>query len=70
MPEISELAFDFSTLDVYKRQEFFLHILGDAVVKGVARHRQAGRLDPASHADDSNIGGAAADVHDLSLIHI
>ena len=50
--------------------EFFLHILGDAVVKGVARHRQAGRLDPAAHADDSNIGGAAADVHDHAAVRL
>ena len=47
---------------------FFLHVLGNAAVKGVARHRQAGGLDPPAHADDRNVGGAAADVHDHAAV--
>ena len=46
----------------------FLDILGDAVIKGVARHRQAGGLDPAAHADDGNIGGATANIHDHAAV--
>ena len=46
----------------------FLDILGDAVIKGVARHRQAGGLDPAAHADDGNIRGATANIHDHAAV--
>mgnify|MGYP006899995314 CR=1 FL=1 len=48
--------------------EFFLHILGNAAVKGVACHRHAGGFYTATHADDGNVGGSAADVHDHAAV--
>ena len=41
---------------------FFLNILGNALVKSVAGDRQAGGAHPPTHADHGDIRGAAADI--------
>ena len=41
----------------------FLDKLGNAAVKGIARHRNAGSAHPSAHTDDRNVGGTAADIH-------
>ena len=42
---------------------FFLNILGNALVKSVAGDRQAGGAHPPTHADHGDIRGAAADIN-------